>query len=308
MSGIDTDLLQRVEFQYYPANIFITEPIGVVTLDQLLRGIKNPKPKIKEAFLQIRKATEEGNNELKAKLKQQKLYSFTPSVISNGKGRTLNDIVDFNEIMIVEFDKIDFAEELKHVLFENLNCIIAAFLSPSGKGVKFIVRIPKPSSVEEYKEYFCGIAYYLDRIEGFDGANYNVILPLFSSWDENILIREDAVQWTEKGEKINAFNPNTTTDINKLPRKRVSKVSKQLLLDRICKMYDRINDNGHTQVVSNSTVIGGFVGAGRLDYNEAWSQIESCIRRNGYLSKGTRGYLKTAKQMFEKGILSPLHD
>ena len=72
-------------------------------------------------------------------------------------------------------------------------------------------------------------------------------------------------------------------------------------------MFDKIIDNGHTQVVSNSTVVGGFVGAGRLDYTEAWSQIESCIRQNNYLSKGTKGYLKTAKQMFDKGINSPLY-
>lgn len=305
MNGID---IIQTEFQYYPAKIYLTEPLGVITLEQLLLSIKDPGSKLRKVFKQIRKATEDGDRELKDKLKQEHLYSFTPSVLCNGEGRKLDYIIKYNPIMIVEFDKIDFAEELKYVLFDNLKCVIAAFMSPSKKGVKFIINIPEPSSLEEYKEYYSGIAYYLENIKGFDPANYNAILPMFVSWDPDILIREDSEPWTIKGEKINSFKPVSESDIKKLPKARNSIANKKRLLDRICRMFDKIIDNGHTQVVCNCSVIGGFVGAGRLDYTEAWSQIESCIRQNNYLSKGTKGYLKTAKQMFDKGINSPLYE
>ena len=66
MNGID---IIQTEFQYYPAKIYLTEPLGVITLEQLLLSIKDPGSKLRKVFKQIRKATEDGNRELKDKLK-----------------------------------------------------------------------------------------------------------------------------------------------------------------------------------------------------------------------------------------------
>ena len=219
MSILDT------KFQYYPSKVYVTEPLGTLTLKDMLNGIKSPKENIKQVFNQIHKATEDGDLELKNKLKAEHLFYFTPSILTDKLGRKYENIVEFNELMVVEFDKIDFAEELKHYLFNNFKPIVAAFLSPSGNGCKFIVRIPKPKNVEDYKAYFCGLAYHLDKIEGFDVANFNPLLPLYLSWDPEILIRDTESKWVRKGEKINAFK--ITDSISLSPTKKDITVSQQ---------------------------------------------------------------------------------
>ena len=55
-------------FFYYPADVTIPEPLGVVTFKQFLRANKNPNPDISGIFEQISAATNIGDMELKHKL------------------------------------------------------------------------------------------------------------------------------------------------------------------------------------------------------------------------------------------------
>lgn len=297
------NFIDNISFQYFSARIWESTPLGTLTLRDFLNSHANPKKEVLEAFAKIREATAAGDLKTKDKLKQETLYSFVPSVVTDGNGRTLLNIVDFNPIMMVEFDKINHAEQLKIDLFNRLKCVVAAYISPSGKGCKFIIRIPKPNSVEEYKEYFCGLAYYLSQFEGFDGVNFNIVLPLFLSYDNDILIREDAEEWTTRGGKINAFVPfegefEVPDDINDK--------DKQEVIEKITFFFSRIQDNGHTQVVSNSCLLGGFVGAGYITLVEADDLLMELIENNDYLQKGIRGYQKTARTMLNKGATSPV--
>ena len=47
MNGID---IIQTEFQYYPAKIYLTEPLGVITLEQLLLSIKDTGSKLRKVF------------------------------------------------------------------------------------------------------------------------------------------------------------------------------------------------------------------------------------------------------------------
>lgn len=298
----------NTKFQYYPSKVYVTEPLGILTLEDMLNGIKSPKENIKEVFNKIHKATEDGDLELKNKLKAEHLFYFTPSILTDNKGRKYENITEFNELMVVEFDKIDFAEELKQYLFESFKPIVAAFLSPSGNGCKFIVRIPKPKDVEEYKAYFCGLAYHLDKIQGFDVANYNPLLPLYLSWDPEILIRKDPSKWVRKGEKINSFKITDSVSFN--PPKKSTQASQndtEFIKRKIVKMISKINDNGHPQLVSASVVTGGYIAGGYISEIEAYSLIESLIDQNSYLGKDPRGYKKTALKFIKDGQRSPLY-
>lgn len=293
------------EFQYYPSNVYVTKALGTIKLRDLLNSIKAPKEKIEKVFLQIQKATEAGDMELKAKLKSKKLFYFTPSVKTNCKGRTYDDVIEYNELMVVEFDKVDFAEDLKHYLFETLTSVVAAFTSPSKTGCKFIIKIPKPKDVDEYKAYFCGLANYLDKIEGFDTANFNPLLPLFLSWDPDILIRENPSTWVRKGYKINAFKPNkqrASTNTSIKPGGR----EKEYIINKIKRMFSNINDNGHKQVISISLVTGGYSCSGFMNSYEAECLLEQCIEDTPYLRKDIKGYKKTAMRFLQQGLTSPL--
>lgn len=295
--------IDEINFQFFPAQIYDAKPLGILSLRQFLDVHREPKESTVKVIEQIKEAAKNNDLKLKDSLKQNNLYSFVPSVILDGNGRGLVNIVDYNPIMLVEFDKINHPKELKERLFNNLKSVIAAWISPSGRGLKLIIRIPKPTSVEIYKEYYCGLAYYLSQYEGFDGVNFNIVLPLFLSYDRDILIREDAEEWTQRGGKINAFKPYEGEF--KVPEDIDDEV-KQKIIDKITFLVDRINDGAHPKIRNISTIFGGFCSQYGFPLEEAESLICDLISNNPYMQKNIRGYCQTARDFLRKGFPSPI--
>lgn len=300
----------QIKFPYYRADILSPGskvPVGHVELYKFLSSIKKPTPRYQEIFKQIQKAAEEGDKKKKDTLKQKFLFSVTPSVYST-TGRKLKTIEYFNPLMAVEFDNIDFAKELKEYLFHKMKCIVAAVISPSARGCKFLVRIPKPIDLEEYKEYFFGIATYLEKVKGFDPANVNAVLPFFMTWDADILVRrwEETTEWNIRGTKIDSefdfkvfegtFDREVTEEDTKEILRRVEGAFKKIEKEQ----------TAHRSIVSLASWIGGIAGAGYLSTEEAYDIIADKISESDYCQKGLEGYKRTAKEMIEKGFTSPL--
>jgi hypothetical protein len=297
------NFIDTVSFQFFPARIWEAKPLGTLTLRLFLDRLKNPIQETVEVIEKIKIAAK--NNDLKEKdrLKQNFLYSFVPSVVLDGNGRGLINIVDYNPVMLIEFDKIDHALELKQRLFNNLKSVIAAWISPSGRGLKLIIRIPKPKSVENYKEYYCGLAYYLSQYQGFDGVNTNIVLPLFLSYDRDILIREDAEEWTQRGGKINAFKVyEGELDVPE----EIEEEIKDRIIEKITVLVNNIDDNAHPKIRNIATVFGGYCSQYGFLIEDADDLICDLIADNGYMKKNVNGYCKTARDFIRKGYLSPL--
>lgn len=295
--------LDEVRFQFFPARIWEATPLGEVSLRQFLEVHRNPKPKTVTVIEQIKVASKNNDLKLKDSLKQNNLYSFVPSVKLDGNGRGIVNILDYNPIMMVEFDKIDHAKELKERLFNNLKSVIASWISPSGRGVKFLIRIPKPSSTEEYKQYFCGLAYHLSKYEGFDGVNYNIVLPLFLSYDRDILVREDAEEWTQRGGKINAFKPFSGEV--EIPGD-IDEETKEIIIDKISYLINNIDDNAHPRLISIAVLFGGWCSNYGFPIEEARELLCDLISVNNYMSKNINSYCRTAREFLEKGLSSPI--
>ena len=303
MEKVMNTYLDNISFQFFPAKIWEAKPLGELTLRQFLDVHKSPKDSTVEVIEKIKIAAKNGDLKLKDELKQNNLYSFVPSVKLDGNGRGLVNIVDYNPIMLCEFDKIDHALELKERLFNNLKSVIAAWISPSGRGLKLLIRIPKPKSVEDYKQYYCGLAYYLSQYEGFDGVNYNIVLPLFLSFDRDILIREDAEEWTTRGGKINSFK---VFEGEFETPENIEDKTKDKITDKITFLVNQIDDNAHPRIRNISTIFGGFCTQYGFDIEEADDLICDLIADNIYMQKNVRGYCKTAKEFLRKGFLAPL--
>jgi hypothetical protein len=295
--------IDEINFQFFPARIYDVKPLGILSLRQFLDVHREPKESTVKVIEQIKEAARNNDLKLKDSLKQNNLYSFVPSVILDGNGRGLVNIVDYNPIMLVEFDKIDHSIELKERLFNNLKSVIAAWISPSGRGLKLLIRIPKPTSVENYKEYYCGLAYYLSQYQGFDGVNFNIVLPLFLSYDRDILIREDAEEWTQRGGKINAFKPYEGEF--EVPEDIDDEI-KQKIITKITFLVDRIDDGAHPKIRNISTIFGGFCSQYGFPLEEAESLICDLISNNPYMQKNIRGYCQTARDFLRKGFLAPI--
>lgn len=288
-----------IRFQYYSADIRDTRPLGDLDLWQFLMAIREPKPHIIEVFDRIRKADKDRDEATKAKLKTH-LYYFTPAVMVD-ECRCYDSIREFTGLMVLDFDKLEpaMAVELKTDLMQAYNFIIASWLSASGRGVRALVNIPQVSTVDEYKALFSGLMHLTDlgKINGFDRAPQNPVLPLFMSYDPDIQFADTPGIWETP------YHP-----CERPPIKQYKFEHSPTRVERLIKSaIDRITDNGHPQLRAAAFRLGGYVGAGYIDREEAVNMITHMIEANAYLSIKPDVYKKTAKTMIDKGTEKPLY-
>lgn len=300
-------LMKKIKFQFYANDISKPEPVGWVSLLQFIESIKNPKPEIQELFQNIEKAAASGDLKLKDKLKS-KLFYFTPCVQMDGVGRGYSNIKSFTELLVLDFDKIENAPAFKDFLFEAMPQIVCAYLSPSRKGVKFIVRIPKCEGVEDFKSYFYGIAYHLEKYRGFDPTTQNCVLPLYLSWDTEIRTRpfEQTAVWTRRGMKLQECKKRDPREPI-IEAENIDEDSRKGIRRIISSMMGSIVDAGHPVVRSSALLLGGYVGSGYFSQDEAEDIMDSLINESAYCKKNPNGYKKTAQQMIVRGMSSPLY-
>jgi len=292
-----------LKFQWYQNGIKTIKPSGYITLQQLINSIISPKSEMIEAFKLIQEAGARGDKSEKDRLKAEKLFFTTPSAIFNPI-RNYESIQNFLPLGVYEYDDIEHCELLRDYIFEKRKDCIFAFCSPSFTGTKFIFLFGEtPTSIEHYKKLWFGIAHDLDKFKNLDMSNERCTQPLYNSYDPNAKFREDAIGTIVKGYKTNAVKEVEIGDIE-FPEE-VSEEDVEKCFSLITHLIDRIVDSGHNQIVSTSFTASGLCAFYGIDTNEMWDLIEDRIRDNNYLSKGTEGYLKTAKTMFNKGLNFP---
>jgi len=300
--GFIYNVMDSTYFQYYKNDIHTPTAEGWVSLRHFLKANKTPKPEIVEIFNKISEASAKGDSITKARLKES-LFSFTPCVHVSGR-RRYSDIIQFTGLAVLDFDKIENAIEFKEYIFNEYNFIYSAWLSPSKKGVKAMVKIPICQSTDEFKAYFFGISAEMDQYNGFDGSGQNCVLPLFLSYDPELLQRENPETWSIKGFKRDNFE--SAEYIAPTPIDRTDDHGK-IIIAMIDKAIDKIDGNGHPQLRGICISIGGYIANNYINRDDAVSRIFYRIEQNSYLSKGVPGYKKTALWALSIGLNKPLH-
>jgi hypothetical protein len=110
--------------------------------------------------------------------------------------RNIKGLNEHSGLMICDYDKIpenEFTEVFDSV--KNIPNIITAFISPSGKGFKAVVSIPK-STAEEHSRRFKAFS---ERFpcQYFDSKNKDVSRACFESYDPNIYHNPNATVFAE---------------------------------------------------------------------------------------------------------------
>lgn len=283
-----------MKFQYFSNKIQGSAPLGFIGLDRFINATRTPKNK--EVFEAIGKASAEGNLELKAELKQNNLYYFTPCVVVNER-RKYSHIIKWTGLLVLDFDKIDNALELKQHLFESFDFVIASWISPSKRGVKAFVKIPVVTSTDDFKRHFKAIEQVFEAYDGFDTTAKNCVLPLFQSYDADILYRTDATTFTEQCE-IEEYNPEPV----KVIQFESTAFDSLRAVAMIKSSINKITSEGHPQIRGASIFAGGLVASGYLQQYECEQLVESLIRSNEYLSKGISGYVSTSRWGIKQGL------
>ena len=296
--------MEKTEFQYYLGGVKSNIPSGMVSLETFIESHLSPKVSTLKLLEMIAEASSKGDKFAKTRLKE-KLPFVTPSVVVDGF-RRYDNIQGFTGIAQIDFDDIDDAVALRHYIFEKYKSCICCYVSPSGKGVKGLVRIPVVKSVAEFQEYYDAISEEFEQVDGFDPSPRNAVLPLFWSYDYFMLYRADPDIWEKRGRRD---RPKTNPiPLPRVPYRQTKKNDRDGL--RALRTYRKairgiLASPGHPRVRGACIILGTRVGAGYLDERLARETMEYEIYQNAYLQKGLKGYLKTAEWAFWEGLKQP---
>ena len=296
----------QIFLQVYKQPVTNTTPHKeLVTLRKILTFFAEPGRRIAEIFYLIEKAELVADWKEKGRLKTTYLIFLTPCVIIKGT-RRYSCIAMFTGILVIEWDHIDNAADFKQFIFETYTCVICCFLSPSRRGIKALVKIPIVHTVDEFKEYYFGIAAEMDQYPGFDRTGQNPVLPLFQSYDPDLLERNDPLTWTTKRIPAPPRPPaepmNIPTNYSDKQRQSAARIIYQGFVTR----FKGINDVGHPIVRSIAYTAGGYIAGGYLDELEVIAFLDSWIDTISYLNPKAETYKKTVRDMVNRGKAAPL--
>lgn len=135
----------------------------------------------------------------KDKSKRNILKKALPSICFSGEfSRRSDDAMEKHSGLIcLDFDNFKSKAEMKKVRDELCEdeFVFVLFTSPSGDGLKVLVKVP--SVKEWHREHFYALSdYYV--YPNFDKSCVNESRVCYISWDPDIYINENATEWTER--------------------------------------------------------------------------------------------------------------
>ncbi|TRX22030.1 VapE domain-containing protein [Flavobacterium franklandianum] len=159
------------------------------TISTILEEIKTGK--YRPGIIYLRKSLAENKTEAYNKAKKS-LPAFTPSGKFVG-GRKLEFLADYSNCIILDIDKLS-ANDLqnaKHLANQN-EFTYASFISPSGNGLKILVKIN--SDKANHKEAFLLVQAHYESILKLeiDKSGKDLTRLCFYSYDENLYYNENA--------------------------------------------------------------------------------------------------------------------
>ena len=159
------------------------------TISTILEEIKTGK--YKPGIVYLRKSLAENKTEAYNKAKKS-LPAFTPSGKFVG-GRKLEFLADYSNCIILDIDKLSAADlqNAKHLANQS-EFTYSSFISPSGNGLKILVKIN--SEKANHKEAFLLVQAHYENILKLeiDKSGKDVTRLCFYSSDENLYINDNA--------------------------------------------------------------------------------------------------------------------
>lgn len=110
--------------------------------------------------------------------------------------RQNDGLLESNGLAILDFDHLKNAPVFRDSLKED-DWVFSAWVSPSGDGVKALVRIPNVTGGEEYKEYYKALTdHYKDAKS--DKQTNEIARLCYNSYDPDLWVNESATIWEDK--------------------------------------------------------------------------------------------------------------
>lgn len=227
----------------------------LITLQTALERIKSGKSKsLIERVRGIHSIDQNGNQVPDKEAKKE-----LPVVCFSGQFELRKDdsLVSHNGLIVLDFDHLDV--EVSKTILATDDYVFACWVSPSGDGLKALVRISTPS---KHREHFKAIEKYMERTYGLevDPSGKNESRACFESYDPDIIINTNS--------KTFSSIVSDTEDVQVASHKEVITDYNKLAV--ISSIIRRAQDGEkHTELVKAAHLAGGFVAAGRIEEEEA---------------------------------------
>lgn len=258
------------EFSFYSSFIKSKTHINkTISLDEFLYGIKSewkgPVDKIRSASGSVQK-----------KLKENLPYATISGIFAQGT-REANSLISHSGLIQIDIDfkgnSISDLNKVKKQL-KNDRFVLAAFLSPSGNGLKAIVKINGSKHLETF------IA-----LETYFKANYSLIIdkackdvcrPFFVSYDPEIYINMDSEVFSTVGNQ--GKEEKKKISISDIEKKKAD-------IETLCKELetrhiDITNRNGYSEWLNIGFAIANGLGETGREYYHRISSIAANYNLN----------------------------
>jgi hypothetical protein len=162
-------------------------------IQQILEEIRSGT--YKHAIVYLRKSKTENKLEAYEKAKKS-LPAFTPSAKFVG-GRKMEFLAEYSNLLILDIDKLSPTDLKTGSNLANQNeFTYASFISPSGNGLKILVKIDTPKT--EHKESFLAVQDHYEKLLNLeiDKSGKDVTRLCFYSFDPNLYLNENAAVFT----------------------------------------------------------------------------------------------------------------
>lgn len=270
-------------------NLFDTDVPHHRTLEMCLSRIKLGKSKDK-----IEKIQSTDDKNLKSELKKK-----LPSICFNGTFRERNKsgLIEHSGLMILDYDNVNNPKILKKQL-QKIPYLVSCFISPSGNGVKALIKIPK--DFEKHHKYFKKFEEDYPN-EYLDQSGKDVSRVCFESYDPNIYINYDAKEYNpqleERGHSV----------IDKVPTVKIEdqdKIIKMIMEwnwatdfvegqrnEHIFNIASAFCDYGVDQYNAEGYILNNII-HGDFKENEAKTAIKSAYKSRSFGTKYFEDYSK----------------
>lgn len=156
----------------------------------------------------------------KDKEKMNKLKSTLPAICFSGTFNKRNDssLIDHSGFICLDFDgyanKKEVMESRNRIISDQY--VYSCFISPSGNGLKVIVKIPKDSM--NHKHYFNSLQDHFND-DHFDTTSKNISRVCYESYDPLLYVNEKSLIWTDMAQEIKQYSVDDTL----LPKIRLTR-------------------------------------------------------------------------------------
>ena len=184
-------------------------PLGLNPSITIFKNLKNPNSE--NSVLSLTDVIERIQNGNSKELVQQVRLGFKesknrlPCIMFQGEfsKRNSNSLKTHSGLMVLDFDKIvpeAFAEEQQKI--NNNQHVLTSFRSPSGDGIKAIVRVPNDLNKETHPKYYKAFTEEF-KSEYLDSSGSDLARICFESYDPDIFVNNKAKIYTPKLKELN---------------------------------------------------------------------------------------------------------